>query len=63
MTKSIEVVISPNGQTRIETRGYSGESCRDASRFLEEALGLRTAETSTAEAHQIAQQAAQQKSR
>jgi hypothetical protein len=63
MTKSIEVVISPNGQTRIETRGYSGESCRDASRFLEEALGLRIAETSTAEAHQIAQQAAQQKSR
>ena len=63
MNKSIEVVISPSGQTRIETRGYSGNACRDASRFLEEALGLRTADTLTAEAYQLAQQAAQQQSR
>jgi hypothetical protein len=61
MTRVIEVVISPSGQTRIETRGFAGNACRDASRFLEEALGLRTSDTSPAEAHHTAEQAAQRR--
>lgn len=50
--KTIEIVVSPDGTTRIETRGFSGASCQDASRFLEQALGRTTAEQRTAEFHQ-----------
>ena len=50
-SKTIEIIISPAGQTRIETRGFRGEECRDASRFIERALGKRTAETLTGEYH------------
>ena len=50
--KTIEIVISPDGQTRVETKGFSGPSCRDASKFLEEALGKRSSEELTAEFHQ-----------
>ncbi len=52
MTKIIEIVISPTGQTRLETRGFTGATCRDASRFLEQALGQPAGEQLTAEFHQ-----------
>jgi hypothetical protein len=52
MTKIIELVISPDGQTKVETKGFAGESCREASRFLEQALGSRVGEQLTAEFHQ-----------
>lgn len=45
----IEIIVAPDGSARIETKGYTGESCRDASRFLEGALGRQTAETLTSE--------------
>lgn len=47
----IEIVVSPDGQTKVETKGFIGASCREASRFLEEALGQKTAERRTAEYH------------
>lgn len=56
MTKIIEVIVQPNGETKIETKGFAGSSCKEASRFLEQALGLRTAEQLTAEFHQPAGQ-------
>ncbi|MCH8149830.1 MAG: DUF2997 domain-containing protein, partial [Planctomycetes bacterium] len=37
--KTIEIIISPSGQSRVETKGYSGSKCQEASRFLEAALG------------------------
>jgi len=40
MTKVIEVAISPRGDATIETKGYSGSDCLEASKFLEEALGV-----------------------
>lgn len=49
MTKTIVIVVSPTGQTKIETKGFAGSSCRDGSRFLEEALGSRTEERLTGE--------------
>jgi Protein of unknown function (DUF2997) len=52
MTQIIEVIISPTGATKVETRGFTGAGCRDASRFIEEALGQRTSEQLTAEFHQ-----------
>jgi hypothetical protein len=50
--KTIEVVVSPAGETTVQTKGFAGPSCREASRFLERALGERTAERLTAEFHQ-----------
>ncbi|MBT6155354.1 MAG: DUF2997 domain-containing protein [Planctomycetaceae bacterium] len=45
----IEIVVSPTGQTQVETKGFSGSGCRDASRFIEEALGKCTGEKLTGE--------------
>ncbi len=33
---TIRLIISPQGQTRLETRGFAGASCREASAFLEQ---------------------------
>jgi hypothetical protein len=50
--KTIEVVVSPNGQTTVQTKGFAGEACRHASKALEQALGLVEREQLTAEFHQ-----------
>ena len=52
MTKIIEIIVNPKGKTTITTRGFAGQSCRDASKFLETALGPRISEQLTAEFHQ-----------
>jgi hypothetical protein len=49
MSRVIEVTVSPQGETTVQTRGYSGAGCREASRFLEQTLGLTTADTPTPE--------------
>jgi hypothetical protein len=55
MNRVIEILITPAGQTRLETRGFAGDSCREASRSLEQALGRITEEQPTAEFHQPAE--------
>ena len=50
--KSIEVMITPDGKTLIQTQGFLGASCRQASKFLEEALGQRISESMTAQFYQ-----------
>jgi hypothetical protein len=52
MTRLIEVVIAPDGQTSITTQGFVGDSCRDASRSIEQALGRQVGERLTAEFYQ-----------
>lgn len=47
--KLIEIIVAPNGQTRVETKGFQGGECREASRLLEQALGRQTSEQPTAE--------------
>ena len=42
---NITIIITSDGKTKIETSGYSGTSCREASQFLESALGQKQAET------------------
>ena len=37
--KTIEIIVSPNGETTITTRGFAGASCREASKFVEQTLG------------------------
>ena len=50
--KTIEIIVTPEGRTSVQTLGFTGSSCRDASRFIEEALGQRSGEKLTAEFHQ-----------
>ena len=51
----IEIIVSPRGETRVETKGFSGANCRDASSALEAALGQRTFEQLTSEFFQSAE--------
>ena len=53
MKKTIEIIVTPEGKTTVQTLGFLGSSCRDASRFIEQALGQRTAEQLTGEFHQV----------
>jgi hypothetical protein len=39
-TKTIEITVSPEGTTSIKTSGFTGSSCKDATRDLERALGV-----------------------
>ena len=39
-TKTIEITVTPEGATSIKTSGFTGGSCRDATRDLEKALGV-----------------------
>ena len=53
MSKIIEIIVAPNGATRVETKGFAGNQCQEASRFIERALGQRTSEQLTAEFHEV----------
>jgi hypothetical protein len=50
--KLIEILIKPDGTSSVQTKGFSGSECRDASRFLEQALGKQTSERLTFEFYQ-----------
>jgi Protein of unknown function (DUF2997) len=45
--KIIRVIVGPNGETKIETKGFSGGECREAGRFIEQALGQPVSEQLT----------------
>jgi len=60
MNQTIEIIISPQGETRVETKGFSGSACREASRFLEQALGQRQAEQLTSEFYAVSESQQQQ---
>ena len=51
MTRTIEIIVNAKGETTVQTKGFAGSSCRDASRFIEQALGQQTGEQLTAEFH------------
>jgi hypothetical protein len=53
--KTIEIIIDSKGQSTVQTKGFTGATCRDASKSLEQALGLRTSEQLSAEFHQNVQ--------
>jgi hypothetical protein len=62
--KTIEIIIDPQGKVRLQTKGYSGASCKDASKAIEQALGLVQTDQSTPEmyAQQSTDQHEQQRS-
>ena len=50
--KIIEITVDSKGQSNVETRGFTGGECREASRFIEQALGSKIGEKLTAEFYQ-----------
>ena len=50
--KTIEIIVSPKGEMTVTTKGFVGASCREASKFVEQALGQQTGERLTADFHQ-----------
>ena len=58
MSKVIEITVDPKGGATVQTRGFAGSECREASKFVEQALGQLTAETLTADFY-LGQQAGQ----
>lgn len=49
MPRIIEVIVSPQGEVTMQTKGYAGSECLQASRFLEQALGVVTNDQETTE--------------
>jgi hypothetical protein len=49
MPRIIEVIISPTGEETVQTKGYAGGGCLEASKFLEGALGPVATERKTSE--------------
>ncbi len=49
----IEIIVSPAGQSQVQTKGFEGASCRAGSQFIEQALGLTTTDQLTSEFHQV----------
>jgi hypothetical protein len=54
--KTIEITIDSQGRTKLQTKGFAGAECQEASRFLEQALGRKQSEQLTAEFYQPAEQ-------
>jgi hypothetical protein len=54
MSRIIEVTVSPKGEATVQTKGYAGSDCLQASRFLEQALGVVSDERKTGEYFQTA---------
>ncbi len=54
MSRVIEVTVSPQGEATVQTKGYAGSACLEASRSLEAALGSALRDTKTPEFYQAA---------
>lgn len=61
MKTSIEIIISPSGDIKIDAIGFKGADCEKATRYLEEALGLPVQRTRKPEFHQVRKVQSQQK--
>jgi hypothetical protein len=49
MPRITEVIVTKEGQTTVQTKGYSGSTCLEASKWLEQALGIVTTDRKTSE--------------
>ena len=52
--KTIEITVSATGETKVETKGFTGNDCQSATRSLEIALGARQSESLKSEYYQQA---------
>jgi hypothetical protein len=48
----IEVLVSPTGEINIQTKGFAGSDCLQASKFLEQSLGVISTDRKTTEFYQ-----------
>lgn len=55
MSKSIEVIVQPTGEVKIDALGFKGADCEKATAFLEQALGQITSKQKKPEYHRQAQ--------
>jgi len=53
--KRIEIIVTSEGETALETTGFSGDACRWASAFLESALGQKLSDRSTSESTSVSE--------
>jgi len=51
--KSIDVIVAPDGSSRVQTNGFTGSQCKEASSFLEHALGAKQSEQLTADFYRV----------
>lgn len=61
--QTVEVEIDMDGKVTIQTAGFSGASCLQATKALESVLGTVTDDTKTPEFHQAASQSQPQQAR
>jgi DUF2997 family protein len=61
MKKTIEILVSPQGDVSIDAIGFQGPECEQATRYLEEALGSVRQRQHKAEYHQSQSRKQQQK--
>ncbi len=61
MKRSIEILISPDGQLTIDAISFKGADCDRATKFLEQALGLTAEKRRKPEYHQTMRRQSQQK--
>lgn len=47
--KKIEIKVSPRGEVTVQTKGYAGAECEEASKSIEKALGVKTSDERTSE--------------
>ncbi len=59
----VEVIVTSDGKTTVQTKGFTGASCLDAGQFLEQALGRAIADRRTADFYQTADVQQQQQQR
>jgi hypothetical protein len=52
MPRIIEVIVSPQGEVTLQTKGYAGSDCLQASKSLEQALGVVTNDQMTTDFYQ-----------
>ena len=50
--KTIEITVTPTGETKVRTLGFVGRTCKLASAFLEKALGIVTSDKATTQAEE-----------
>jgi hypothetical protein len=51
MAKSIEVIVQPTGEVKIDAVGFKGADCEKATAFLEKALGQTESKQKKPEYH------------
>jgi hypothetical protein len=52
VSRTIEIIVSSTGEIKIDAVGFKGADCEQATRFLEEALGVVNQRAKKPEYHQ-----------